>query len=142
MRASAFLVLLLPLSCGRMPPTPPSSAIEQVIENILPKVFSAIRQVETGGSSDPSAAIGANGELGPFQIGHAYFQDALEYDIGLAGLEFEGVRDSRIARLIMVAYWERYAVEWTPEELCRLHNGGPTKRYTDDYWKRCQKFFQ
>tara|TARA_B100000749_G_scaffold130477_1_gene100121 strand:+ start:1178 stop:1555 length:378 start_codon:yes stop_codon:yes gene_type:complete len=125
-----------------MPSTLPNTSVEELIENVLPGVFSAIRQVETGGCADPSEAVGANGELGPFQIGYSYYLDALEHDSSLAGLEFEGVRDSHIARLIMIAYWERYAVEWTPQELCRLHNGGPTKRNTDIYWEKCKKFLQ
>ena len=105
-------------------------------------MFSAIRLVETGGHPDPSNARGSHGELGPFQITRAYFEDALAHDEGLVGIEFEGVRDSHISRLIMIAYWDRYAENWSPEELCRLHNGGPSKRYTDSYWEKCRQLLQ
>jgi len=114
--------------------------VDDFQDNFLPRVFEAIRVVETGGCEDPSNAVGADGELGPFQISRAYFQDAIDHDQGLTGIEYEGVRDSHISRLIMMAYWDRYAKEWTPEELCRLHNGGPTKRYTDAYWNKCKRW--
>ena len=105
-------------------------------------IFRVIRQVETGGHPDPYNAIGSSGELGPYQITVEYFQDALDYDESLYGLDYEGVRDHRTAQLIMTAYWERYAkLPWTPEELCRLHNGGPTKRGTDAYWNKCRGLF-
>ena len=111
-------------------------------ENILPKVFVAIQLVETGSHPNPSQARGDNGELGPYQITRSYYEDAIEHDRSLFGIEYEGVRDFHISRLIMIAYWERYAVEWTAEELCRLHNGGPSKRYTDEYWDKCRQIIK
>ena len=105
-------------------------------------VFAVIRQVETGGHPNPYDAVGAAGELGPFQITEAYFQDSIEQDPSLFGLEFEGVRDERTARMIMLNYWDRYApTPWLIEELCRLHNGGPTMRGTDAYWAKCEELF-
>ena len=116
----------------------PKEPVDYPKENMLPKVFAAIRSVETGSHPNPAEAIGANGEIGPFQITKGYFKDAVEHDTSLSGLWFEGCKDAHVARVVMIAYWERWAIEWTPEELCRLHNGGPTKRGTDEYWERCK----
>ena len=76
------------------------------------------------------------------EASRSYYEDAIEHDRSLFGIEYEGVRDFHISRLIMIAYWERYAVEWTAEELCRLHNGGPSKRYTDEYWDKCRQIIK
>ena len=106
-------------------------------------IFRVIRQVETGGHPDPYNAIGSSGELGPYQITEAYFQDAIEQDPSLFGLDFEGVRDDHMARMIMLNYWQRYAsTPWLAEELCRLHNGGPSKKGTDTYWAKCKRLFR
>ena len=124
------------------PPALEEKHVPHLEDNVLPKVFAAIRLVETGGHPDPYSARGAAGELGPFQITRAYYEDAIEHDPSLTGIEFEGVRDSHIARLIMMAYFDRYATEFTAEELCRLHNGGPSKQYTDDYWHKCEQLIK
>ena len=105
-------------------------------------VFAVIRQVETGGHPNPYGAVGAAGELGPFQITEPYFRDAIEQDPSLYGVDFEGVRDDGFAKMIMLNYWDRYAsTPWLAEELCRLHNGGPSMRGTDAYWAKCEELF-
>jgi len=105
-------------------------------------VFAVIRQVETGGHPNPYGAVGAAGELGPFQITEPYFRDAIEQDPSLYGVDFEGVRDDGFAKMIMLNYWDRYAsTPWLAEELCRLHNGGPSMRGTDAYWAKCKGLF-
>ena len=112
-------------------------------EIMMADIFRVIRQVESGGHPDPYNAEGADGELGPFQITEAYFKDAVEQDPSLYGLEFEGVRDDGVAQKIMIAFWERYAtVPWDAEQLCRLHNGGPSMRGTDDNWEKCKVLFR
>ena len=109
-------------------------------EIMIDDIFRVILAVETGGHPDPYNAVGADGELGPFQITENYFKDAIEQDPSLYGLEFEGVRDEGFARMIMLNFWDRYATKpWIPEDLCRLHNGGPSMRGTDAYWEKCKE---
>jgi len=110
----------------------------------LDTVFHVIRQVETGGHPDPANAIGDQGRsLGPYQISRAYFQDAVDHDPSLYGLEYEGVRDQRMSEIIMLAYFERWVpTPWTFESLARTHNGGPRGRFKDStlpYWRKCQE---
>jgi len=107
----------------------------------LDDVFRAIRQVETGGHPSPATAVGDGGRsLGPMQIQKPYFLDAVEHDSSLAGLEYEQVKDVEVAKRVMRAYWDRYAPgPWSAETLCRLHNGGPSKRGTDQYWEKCRR---
>ena len=108
----------------------------------LDDVFMAIRLAETGGHPDPANAVGDSGRsLGPYQVGRAYFQDAVEHDPSLEGLEYEQVRDVEVARRVIYAYWSRYAAgpPWHAEDLCRLHNGGPSRRGTDAYWAKCRR---
>ena len=108
----------------------------------LDAVLHVIRQVETGGHPDPANAIGDQGRsLGPYQISRAYFQDAIDHDPSLYGLEYECVRDQRMSEIIMLAYFERWVPAWTMESLCRTHNGGPKGRFMDStipYWEKCK----
>ena len=109
----------------------------------LKRLYDAIRQVETGGHPNPTTAIGDGGlSYGPFQIGRLYFQDAQAFDPSLAGVHYEQVSVDSVARRVMMAYWGRYAKFWTAEELSRLHNGGPSKRGTDRYWRRVSEALQ
>ena len=101
-------------------------------------VYQAIAQGETGGCSDPQHAVGDNGaSLGRYQIQKAYWRDSQEYDSSLLAFAYNEVTKDEVAETAIMAYWKRYAKVWTAEELCRLHNGGPSKRGTDDYWRKC-----
>ena len=105
-------------------------------------LFDAIRSVESGGHRDPRNAVGDSGRaLGPYQIHYRYWKDAVQADPSLYGTEYEGVRDQRYAEQVMLAYWNRYAPDWKPETLARIHNGGPEghqKSGTIRYWKQVQ----
>lgn len=124
-------------------PTPTTSPSKPRLDVVnLETVFHVIRQVETGSHPDPANAVGDQGRsLGPFQISCAYFQDAIDNDSSLYGLEYEGVRDERLAKIIMLSYFERWVpTPWTLENLCRTHNGGPQGRFRDStlpYWEKC-----
>ena len=109
----------------------------------LDDLFDVIRTVETGGHPTPNTAVGDGGlSYGPFQIGKLYFQDSQEFDPSLAGVRYEQVGVDSVARRVMIAYWGRYAKSFTAEELCRLHNGGPSKRGTDKYWAKCRDLIE
>ena len=98
-------------------------------------LFAAIRQVESGGDD---FAVGDNGmSRGPYQIGMAYWTDACSH----AGVQWDYlslVWSRPHCEQIMLWYWERYGAQ-TDEDRIRLHNGGPSKRGTDDYLARVTK---
>lgn len=102
-------------------------------------LFSAIRQVETGGHPDPSNAVGDGGlSLGPYQITRAYWLDAVTHAPEIGG-RYDDVRGAAYAERIMMAYWDRYAPDDHAETLARIHNGGPRghkRGGTDVYWQR------
>ena len=114
-------------------------------DGLLP-FFRAIRKVETGGEKNPWAANGDAGEIGPYQITLAFFEDACGFYPDL-GMEFNACRADRNAVAVMVAYFLR----WEPnalyaedfETLARLFHGGPNWRnreHTKDYWKKVEEY--
>ena len=102
-------------------------------------ILEAIREVETGGHPDPANAVGDGGRSrGPMQISRAYFKDAKENNPKLVGVAYEEVSKLSISYVVVLGYWNRYGKTFTAEELCRLHNGGPSKKGTDAYWEKCK----
>ena len=106
-----------------------------ITENLL---FYAISEVE---SNHDDKAVGDGGaSKGRYQIGKAYWQDACEF----GGFDYDydkNVKNPLICKLIMKTYWERYGAK-TPEEKCRMHNGGPdghTQDCTLPYWAKIKK---
>lgn len=106
------------------------------------KILDAIRVTETGGEKDPANAVGDGGKaIGPFQIHYSYWKDAVEFDTSIGG-KYSDCKDEAYARKIIVAYWTRYAPNWSFETLARTHNGGPKghkKSSTLDYWSKVRK---
>jgi hypothetical protein len=106
------------------------------------EILTAIRKVETGGCKDPSNAVGDGGKaIGPLQIHYSYWKDAVEFDPSIGG-KYSDCKSEAYARKIVIAYWTRYAPNWSFETLSRVHNGGPTghkKTSTLDYWRKVQK---
>jgi hypothetical protein len=81
-------------------------------------LFRAIRLVESRGSMIPPD--GDNGTaIGPYQLHRAYWLDARMPDGS-----YQDCRRAEYAERVMVRYWQRYAPDWRPETLARLHNGG------------------
>jgi hypothetical protein len=110
--------------------------------------LAAMVAVESAG--DASAVGDASRSHGCLQIGEAYFDDAV------AQLRWEGknptyrwpqdVRDPRIARQIVRAYWRRWAPDALAEAdfrtLARIHVGGPKgarKKCTEAYWQKVRR---
>jgi hypothetical protein len=106
------------------------------------KILDAIRVTETGGEKDPANAVGDGGKaIGPFQIHYSYWKDAVEFDTSIGG-KYSDCKNEAYARKIIVAYWTRYAPNWSFETLSRTHNGGPKgskKSSTLDYWSKVRK---
>ena len=116
-------------------------------------LFEAISRVE---SNNNDWAIGLNGELGRYQITQDYWDDGLEelaktiikcplrhYVETMPPSLFlyeTGVYIDNACRVIMLMYWQRYGAE-TDEDRARLHNGGPTKAGTDEYWRKVKTHF-
>ena len=109
------------------------------------RILDAIRQVETGGEKDPANAVGDDGKaIGPFQIHYVYWKDAVDFDSSIGG-KYSDCKDEAYAKKIIVAYWTRYAPNWSDETLSRVHNGGPKgnkKAKTLNYWQKVRKNLQ
>ena len=105
-------------------------------------LLDAICQVE---SNCDSTAVGDNGNaIGAYQIWHAYWYDAVEYDPSIGG-KYEDCYNKDYSEKIINAYWKRYANERrlgrkvTDEDRARIHNGGPNgykKEATVGYWDK------
>lgn len=118
-----------------------SEPISNTKTNNHQKLLDAICIVETGCDN---TKVGADGEIGSYQILPAYWQDALEFDPSIGGV-YEDVLNDEYARKVILAYWNRYATERrigrpvTNEDRARIHNGGPNgwkKKATEIYWEK------
>jgi hypothetical protein len=129
------LTTILALVVAVPPPSNPYNAPGRAL-------FDSIRQVESGGARDPGSLLGDSGaSLGPYQIQRAAWADALEYDPSIGGT-YQDCRNQAYAERVMVAYWSRYAPNWKPETLARIHNGGPAghrRKATLGYWLKVQR---
>jgi hypothetical protein len=105
----------------------------------LRPLFTAIRQVESGGKPDGGRdAVGDGGRsLGPYQIQRKYHSDS-----GVPG-PYARVRERAYAERVMRGYWQRYAPAALKagrfETLARVHNGGPAGarvKATAKYWAK------
>lgn len=111
-------------------------------------LLDAICQVESGCQND---AIGDDGKaIGPYQIWHCYWKDAIEYRPSIGGC-YTDCYDKEYAEQIILAYWDRYANEKrlgrkvTDEDRARIHNGGPNgykKESTAKYWDKVKTFYE
>lgn len=127
--AIAGWVFIALLMCAQL--VTPARAAE------LRPLFDAIRSVETGGHSNPSAAVGDRGRsIGPYQIQRPYWIDS-----GVPG-RYEQVRSQAYAERVMLGYWKRHCpaalARGDYEAMARTHNGGrtgPRKPATLKYWK-------
>lgn len=103
------------------------------------KFFTAIHTVETSRRLGPILGDGGRA-LGPYQIHHAYWQDA-----NVPGT-YAQVADERYARRVVTAYLTRYGraavAHGDLETLARIHNGGPLghrRASTLPYWNRVRR---
>lgn len=133
-----------------LPPSPPVAAEvaaadrEANAEQRFDLFLRAVRLIESGGNVN---AVGAAGEIGPYQIRYSYYADAAEQVHQRSGIEvppFEvACRDEQWSRVLIVAYMHRYCPEAMLtndfETMARTHNGGPRgpeKPATEEYWRR------
>lgn len=144
-----LFALILGTLSGAATPAPatfPATArvaeVERSARWTLDEIFTALRQVETGGSkSGGRRAIGDGGRaIGPLQIHRSYWEDS-----GIPG-RFEDCREIAYARRVVRAYWRRYCPEalevLDAETLARVHNGGPKgdrKESTKIFWRKVER---
>ena len=107
-------------------------------------LFRAIALVES--NADDSAVGDGGASIGRYQIGNAYWTDALQQNPSIGGVYLD-VLDEGYARLVIEAYMRRYLGDaiWenlTPDNvilIARTHNGGwrgGSKPHTLDYGRR------
>ena len=104
------------------------------------RLMEAIRMVESSGDD---SAVGDGGDaIGPFQIHHAYWRDAVEFDPSIGGV-YQDCFDREYARKVVRAYMKRYAPRGASDEtMARIHNGGPRghrKKSTLPYWEKVKR---
>tara|TARA_Y100000034_G_scaffold128393_1_gene182846 strand:+ start:330 stop:761 length:432 start_codon:yes stop_codon:yes gene_type:complete len=112
----------------------------------------ALWAVESSRMENPPDGDGGKA-IGPYQIWHAYWQDAYDFDESLGGT-YEDCRDRQYALKVMHCYWRRYCPNefWRArdgrgtrkdfEVLARIHNGGPRghkREITVKYWDKVKK---
>lgn len=113
-----------------------------------PAFEKALWMQEASGQLNPKDGDGGRA-IGPFQIWHSYWQDAVRFDKNLGG-KYEDCRNYNYAKRVVTAYLNRWArkalVAKDFEALARRHNGGPTweKRpvarvATKAYWETLKK---
>lgn len=107
-------------------------------ENLPNNFFRAMHMVETGGRY--GKIVGKQGELGPFQISHAYWLDAVSFDKTIGG-KFENCLDYDYSKRVVFAYLNKNAKNFilakNIQALARIHNGGKLgyrNRSTKPYW--------
>ena len=127
------IAAIIVAACTAVPP--PSSPYNEAGRLL----FDSIRRVESGALRNPERATGDSGRaIGPYQIWRTYWADAIAYDPSIGGT-YEDCRSAAYAERVMVAYWSRYAPDWKPQTLARIHNGGPQGHKhskTLQYWNR------
>lgn len=107
------------------------------------RVFYALHQVETSGRLGPILGDGGRA-LGPLQIHEVYHLDS-----GVPGA-YSRCADLDYSRSVVRAYMARYATARrlgrpvTPEDIARIHNGGPNgykKKATLKYAKKFMEYY-
>lgn len=108
------------------------------------EILNAIRKQETRGEKNPDAAVGDNGDsIGAYQIQYSYWLDAVEKNPSLKKRGYDAVKDREYAEQVIIAYMTRYAPNWKPETILRIHNGGPVgykKKSTVKYWRESRQY--
>lgn len=107
------------------------------------RIIYALHQVETGGRLGPILGDGG-AALGPLQIHRGYHSDS-----NVPGA-YDQVSDLEYATRVVRAYMARYATAArlgrpvTPEDIARIHNGGPNghkKKATLGYAKKFMEYY-
>lgn len=136
MKTLTNIIILFVTSTAIAVPPPSNAPVREILD--------AIRKQETGGEKNPNAAVGDNGDsIGAYQIQYSYWIDAVEKNPSLKKRGYEAVKDREYAEQIIVAYMTRYAPDWSPQTIMRIHNGGPKghkSKATVKYWRESRQY--
>lgn len=116
-----------------------ASVFNQMLER--ERVLTAIEYVESGGRGAETPDGDGGKAIGPFQIHRVYWLDATERRPDLREQGYAACHDPIYAREVVRCYLERYHAK-TPEQMARIHNGGPkgcSKKATIPYWDKVRE---
>ena len=127
--------LRVPDTKHKLKPAPKKPAAPKKTSSQHASILKALWQIES--SSSYTAPRGAAGEIGPYQIGRAYWKDA-QVSGTWADCESKTYSETVISR-----YMARYCpTAWSTgdwETVARIHNGGPNGHHKDStkpYWTK------
>lgn len=136
MKTLTNIIVLFVTSTAIAVPPPSDAPVREILN--------AIRKQETRGEKNPNAAVGDNGDsIGAYQIQKPYWIDAVEKNPHLKERGYEAVKDPEYAEQVIIAYMTRYAPNWKPETILRIHNGGPKghkSKSTVKYWREARQY--
>lgn len=136
MKTLTNIIILFVTSTAVAVPPPSDAPVREILN--------AIRKQETRGEKNPNAAVGDNGDsIGAYQIQKSYWIDAVEKNPSLKERGYEAVKDPAYAEQVIIAYMTRYAPDWKPETIMRIHNGGPKghkNKATVKYWREARQY--
>lgn len=136
MKTLTNIIVLFVTSTAIAVPPPSDAPVREILN--------AIRMQETRGEKNPDAAVGDNGNsIGAYQIQKSYWIDAVEKNPHLKERGYEAVKDPAYAEQIIIAYMTRYAPDWKPETILRIHNKGPKGhkiKASVKYWREARQY--
>lgn len=136
MKTFTNIIILFVTSTAIAVPPPADAPVREILD--------AMRKQETRGEKNPDAAVGDNGDsIGAYQIQYAYWKDAVEKNPHLKERGYEAVKDREYAEQIIIAYMTRYAPDWKPQTILRIHNAGPNghkKKSSVKYWREARQY--
>ena len=136
MKTLTNIIVLFVTSTAIAVPPPSDAPVREILN--------AIRKQETRGEKNPNAAVGDNGDsIGAYQIQKSYWIDAVEKNPHLKERGYEAVKDREYAEQIIIAYMTRYAPDWKPETILRIHNKGPKGhkiKASVKYWREARQY--
>ena len=136
MKTLTNIIVLFVTSTAVAVPPPSDAPVREILN--------AIRKQETRGEKNPNAAVGDNGDsIGAYQIQKSYWIDAVENNPHLKKRGYEAVKDPAYAEQVIIAYMTRYAPDWKPETILRIHNKGPKGhkiKASVKYWREARQY--
>lgn len=136
--------LLLLTSCAR--PVPKVTPLPEAQQKAKPEItYVEFKNALSATEQDPNNPKDGDAGLaiGPFQIHHIYWADAITFDTSLTNQPYEACRTYSYASQVVDAYLWHYGSnaviqnDW--KTLARIHNGGPkgaSKESTLSYWEK------
>lgn len=119
--------------------------VAATVNDPFPAVAKAILWQESRG--DPNAVGDGGRAIGAYQIHRDYWSDGTRF-LGVTW-PYSDARDPVKALAVVRAYTEHYVraagIEWTAQNIARIHNGGPQgyrKAATRAYWRKIERIME